>query len=133
MSNAKKTENLQSPLSVARGAGSAQEGVHHWLHERITAVASIPLMLWLVWSVMQMGVVDYTTFTTWLAQPVNAVLMILSIITIFYHAALGAQVIVEDYIHNECLKMMKLIGLKLFFLGAGIACVFSVLKIAFAG
>lgn len=90
-------------------------------------------MLWLVWSVTQMGVVDYMTFTAWLARPVNAVLMILSIITVFYHAALGAQVIVEDYIHHECLKMAKLIGLKLFFLGTGIACVFSVLKIAFVG
>lgn len=133
MSDAKKSKSIHSPLSVARGSGSAQEGTHHWLNERIAAIASMPLLLWLVWSVTHMGAVDYATFTLWLARPLNAVLMILSVVSVFYHAALGSQVIVEDYVHHEGLKLAKLIGLKLFFAAAGISCVFSILKIAFAG
>ncbi len=132
MTNSKK-EDFKSPLSAARGEGSTQSGAHHWMHERITSVASIPLMIWLVWSVTNFGILDYASFTAWLAQPVNAVLMILSIITTFYHAALGAQVIIEDYIHNEGYKLAKLISIKLFFFAAAVATIFSILKIAFAG
>lgn len=134
MSSTKKSSNdFHSPLSVARGTGSTHSGVHHWMHQRVTAIANLGLMIWLVWSVTHMGVVDYATFTAWLAQPLNAVLMILAIISTFYHASLGTQVIVEDYIHNEGFKLVKLIAMKLFFFAAAIACIFSILKIAFAG
>lgn len=122
---------IQSPLAKARGAGSAHNGVDHWIHQRITAVANIPLMLWLVWSVVNMQGWTYDAFTAWLAMPVNAILMILAVISVFYHAALGVQVIVEDYVHFEPCKIMKLVALRLFFFAAGVACIFSVLKIAF--
>jgi succinate dehydrogenase / fumarate reductase membrane anchor subunit len=128
-----KPENLINPLAKARGLGPAHEGVHHWLHQRITAVINIPLMLWLVWSVTHMTSWDYATFTGWLAQPVNAILMILAVLSVFYHASLGAQVMAEDYIHNPALRMIKLTGMKLFFMAAVVACVFSILKIAFGG
>jgi succinate dehydrogenase / fumarate reductase membrane anchor subunit len=134
MSSTKKTTTaFHSPLSVARGAGSTHSGVHHWMHQRVTGFANIGLMIWLVWSVTHMSVVDYATFTAWLAQPINAVLMILAIISTFYHASLGAQVVVEDYVHNEGFKLVKLAAMKSFFLAAAIACIFSILKIAFAG
>ena len=134
MSSTKKTKtDFHSPLSVARGTGSTHSGVHHWMHQRVTAISNLGLMIWLVWSVTHMGVVDYATFTAWLAQPINAVLMILAVISTFYHASLGAQVVVEDYVHNEGFKLVKLIAMKLFFFAAAIACIFSILKIAFAG
>jgi len=124
---------FKSSLARARGLGAAHMGVTHWWHQRLTAVANIPLMLWLVWSVLQMQGWSYEIFTAWLAQPVNAILMILSLLSVFYHAALGSQVIAEDYIHHEGLKIFKLIGMRLFFIGAAVASIFSVLKIAFAG
>ncbi|MBI1259935.1 MAG: succinate dehydrogenase, hydrophobic membrane anchor protein [Chloroflexi bacterium] len=124
---------FKSPLARARGLAPAHNGVEHWWHQRVTSVANIPLMIWLVWAVAHMPGWSYGDFTTWLAQPVNAILMILSIISVFYHAALGSQVIAEDYIHHEGLKTFKLIGMNLFFIGAAIACIFSVLKIALAG
>ena len=129
----KKNKDFTSPLARAKGLGSAHEGVHHWMHQRITAIALIPLVIWLVWSIIDLKEATYTEFTTWLAAPWNAVLMILIILTAFYHAVLGVQVVVEDYIHCECFKMFKLIGTKLFFFAAAVACIFSVLKIAFAG
>lgn len=123
---------LVAPLAAARGLGSSHAGAHHWMHQRVTALANIPLMVWLVWSVMHMAH-DYPSFVAWLQQPVHAVLMILAVISVFYHAALGSQVVIEDYIHNEGFKLIKLISMKLFFFAAAVACIFSILKIAFTG
>jgi succinate dehydrogenase / fumarate reductase membrane anchor subunit len=128
-----KNDSLVNPLAKARGLGSANDGIHHWLQERITAVVITPLLLWLVWSVTHMAGWDHASFLAWLGQPVNAVLMITTILFSFYHGASGAQVIVEDYVHNEFCKLIKVIGIKLFFLVAAIACVFSILKISFGG
>ena len=128
-----ENEKIQSPLSRARGAGSAHEGTHHWWHQRMTAVANIPLMFWLVWSVTHMTGWSHAAFTGWLAMPVNAILMILAVISVFYHAALGAQVIIEDYVHDKACKVIKLTGAKLFFIAAAVACIFSVLKISLGG
>lgn len=124
---------IKSPLARARGLGASHDGVTHWWHQRITAFANIPLMIWLVWSVIQMETWSHADFTGWLAQPVNSILMILAVISVFYHAALGTQVIAEDYIHHEGLKVFKLVGIKLFFFGTAVACIFSILKIAFTG
>lgn len=121
---------IQSPLAKARGLGSAGHGSHHWMAQRVTAIANIPLVLWLVYSVVALVGADYETFTSWLAQPINAVLMILFIISTFYHAALGLQVVIEDYIHCEAMKMFKLIGIKLALFALGVAAIFSILKVA---
>ena len=123
-------KGIKTPLARARGLGSAKEGAEHWMAQRITAIANIPLVLWLVYSIISLIGATHAEFTAWLSQPINAILMILFIISTFYHAKLGSQVVVEDYIHNEGFKFFKLIGQKLFFLGLGIACIFSILKIA---
>ena len=122
---------MTSPLRRAKGLGSAKEGTDHWFMQRVTAIANLPLMLWLVYSAVQNAGATHAEFTSWLAHPINAILMILVIISVFYHAKLGSQVVTEDYIHSEGLKMVKLIGQKLFFFGMAIAAIFSVLKIAF--
>ena len=131
MSHKWDDSGIKTPLARARGLGSAHDGVTHWWHQRVTAVANIPLMLWLVWAVVSMPDWSYVEFTAWLAMPVNAILMILAVISVFYHAALGTQTIVEDYFHVEWFKTMKIVGIKLFYLAASVACIFSVLKVAF--
>ena len=123
-------KNIQTPLARARGQGSAKDGTAHWLHQRITALANLPLMLWLVWSVVHMQDLTHEMFVLWLSQPLNAILMILAVLSVFYHAALGTQVIVEDYFHHEGLKFAKLIGIKLFYIATCVACLFSILQIA---
>ncbi len=121
---------IKTPLGRARGLGSAKEGSDHWMGQRITAIANIPLVLWFVYSIITMKGASYDQFTTWLSQPINAILMIFLILSTFYHARLGSQVVTEDYVHHEGLKVIKLIAQKLFFYGAGVACIFSILKIA---
>ncbi len=121
---------IQSPLAKAKGYGSAHTGAHHWIQERLTSLFLIPLMLWLVFSIVSLQGATYTQFVLWLAEPFNAIAMILSIVIGFYHAALGCQVIVEDYVHNEWCKIVKLIGIKIFFGVGAVVCIFSILKIA---
>jgi len=125
-------DKIETPLKHARGLGASHHAVGHWVHQRITAVSNLFLMLWLVWSVVHnLQGADYAAFTHWLAQPVHSILMILAILSTFYHAAIGTQVIVEDYIHGESKKIATLLALRFFFIAAGVACVFSILKIAF--
>jgi succinate dehydrogenase / fumarate reductase membrane anchor subunit len=121
---------IKSPLSRARGLGAAHNGVHHWISQRVTAIANFGLMVWLMCAMSSMTSMDYVSFTIWLAQPLNALLMIFTVISVFYHAALGAQVVVEDYFHIQWMKLTKLIGIKLFFTAGAIACIFAILKIA---
>jgi succinate dehydrogenase / fumarate reductase membrane anchor subunit len=121
---------LKSPLGRARGLGSAGHGSSHWMAQRITSIANLPLVGWFAFAVVDLKGASHAVFTSWLAEPINAILAILFIISVCYHAKLGSQVVVEDYVHNEGLKFLKLIGLKLFFFGLAIACIFSILKIA---
>lgn len=127
-----KWENtaFKNPLARARGLGSARSGVAHWFDQRVTALANIPLAIWLVTSILSLLGADHGVFTAWLAQPVNAVLMILTLASFFYHAALGTQVVVEDYMRCEATKLVILITLKLVFATLFVASLFSVLKIA---
>ena len=132
MANKWEATAFKSPAARASGLGSAHAGVHHWMHQRITAMANIPLTLWAIWSAMTLAAAgaDYETVRAFFAQPVNAILILLFLISIFYHAALGLQIVVEDYIHCEKSKMLTLIAIKLGLFALCVASVFSVLKLA---
>lgn len=128
-----KNGAFNTKLKNAKGLGSAHEGVEHWMALRVTAIANVPLLLWLVYSIAHLQGASHAEFTAWLAQPMHAILMILVILSTFYHGVLGAREIIEDYIHCKMFKMVKLIGQQLFFFALGVACIFSILKIALAG
>ncbi len=129
----KKNDLYVTQLKKAKGLGSAHHGTEHWMTQKITALLQIPLIIWLVWSIVKLQGASYAEFTTWLSYPVHAILMIILVCSVMLHAKLGAQVIVEDYISNKKLKMVKLIGQKILFFGMGVAIIFSILKIAFGG
>ncbi len=122
-----------APLKKAKGLGSAHTGTHHWMMQKITALAQIPLVIWLIWSIISLQGVSYVEFSAWLGQPINAILMIILVCSVMLHAKLGTQVVVEDYITNEPLKMAKLICHKILFFAMGVAIIFSILKISFGG
>ena len=131
MTGQNQNSEFVAPLKKSKGLGSAHEGVDHWMKQKITAIANVPLILWLMWSILSLQGVSHAQFSAWLAQPVNAILMILVIISVTIHAKLGCQVVTEDYIANEGFKQFKLIGQKLFFTAIAVICIFSVMKIAF--
>ncbi|MFP4097988.1 MAG: succinate dehydrogenase, hydrophobic membrane anchor protein [Alphaproteobacteria bacterium] len=130
MSGTQHKDPYAADLKKAKGRGSAHEGTHHWMMQKITAIALIPLIVWLIYSIISLKGASYEEFTSWMSSPFNAVLSILFIITSLYHAVLGNQVIIEDYIACESFKTFKLIGQKLFFFALGVLSIFSILKIA---
>ena len=124
---------MQSPLGRARGLGSAKEGVGHWWHQRQTALALVPLLLWLVISVIANVGADHASMKSWLTSPFNATMMILLIFAGFYHALLGVQVVVEDYVSCKAMKVAALIATRLLCIGLGTWAAVSVLIIASGG
>jgi succinate dehydrogenase / fumarate reductase membrane anchor subunit len=125
--------SLKTPLGTARGLGSAKNGTHHWIMQRITAVALVPLTLWFVFSAVALAGSGYGDATAWLADPINAVLMLLLVIATFHHLQLGLQVVIEDYVHGEGVKIASLLAVKLAAFALGTAAAFAVLKVAFTG
>ena len=121
--------SLRNPIARARGLGSAKEGVHHWWSQRLTALALIPLSVWFIYSLVVVTGANYTTVIAWFANPLNAVLMLLFIISLYYHAALGLQVVIEDYIASEWQKIACLILVKFIALLAGFSAAIAVLKL----
>jgi succinate dehydrogenase / fumarate reductase, membrane anchor subunit len=96
-----KGQRMRSPLSRARGLGSAREGVEHWWMQRVTAVALIPLTLWFAASLIALTGSDYNTFIAWLKAPFVTILMVLLLIALCHHMGLGLRVVVEDYVHSD--------------------------------
>lgn len=125
--------SLQTPLGRARGLGSAKEGVSHWWAQRVTAIALVPLTLWFVVALLSVAGADYETVVAWIARPFNAVLLIALLISMFYHAILGLQVIIEDYVHHEGTKVASLLVMKFLLVLLGGSAVLAVLRIAVGG
>jgi succinate dehydrogenase / fumarate reductase membrane anchor subunit len=121
---------MQSPIARVRGLGPAREGVGHWTRQRLTAISNLLLVLWFVFSAMALAGADYVEVRAWLASPLSASLMILLVISIVYHARLGVQVVIEDYVHHEGARIASLAALTLIAFGLAVACIVAVLKVS---
>jgi succinate dehydrogenase / fumarate reductase membrane anchor subunit len=123
---------MRSPLARAMGFGSAKDGVEHWWMERVSAVALVPLTLWFVASIIAHTGNDYATFIVWLRTPLASILMILLLIALFYHTALGLQVVIEDYVHSG-VKFAALVAVRLGCFALAATGIVAALRIAFGG
>lgn len=122
---------LRTPVKIARGLGSAREGAAHWWAQRLSALALIPLSVWLVASLIALLHVDYDTARAWVGEPLNALFLVITLGTLFYHSWFGVRVVVEDYVHGKASKLVTLVIIQfLHFLFAALG-VFAVLRIAF--
>ena len=122
--------DLRSPLSRVKGLGSAKDGTSHFWHQRLTALLLVPLVLWIGFSLAAMPV-DHATLTAWIQQTWVTVSLVLLIIVTFYHAQLGLQVIIEDYVSSHARRTVILLLSNLSCLLLGTIGVVSVLKISF--
>lgn len=127
------SKSLRSPLGRARGLGSAKDGTHHWWAQRVTAIALVPLSLWFVASLIRLAGAPLIELQAWVASPVVAVLLLVLVVATFQHARLGVQVVVEDYVHHEGLKVALLLAVNGAALLFGAISAFAVLKLAFGG
>lgn len=125
-----KKDGLKTPLSRALGLGAGHGALHHWMIQRVTGVFAVPLTFWLAWAVLQIKGLSYDGVVAWIAQPVNAVLMMLTVVVFAYHAALGLQVVIEDYVHTAGRKIVTLLFMKAVFIFVAAVSVFSILKVA---
>ncbi len=119
-------------IGKVRGLGSAHEGAHHWLLQRFTAIGNLVLTVWLVGSLLWLPNLGHGTVTQWLAQPVPATAMVLLVVSSFWHARLGLQVLIEDYVHNAGTKFGAIALLNLAAIGGGAFAIFSVVRLALA-
>lgn len=123
--------SMRSDLGKVRGLGSAKSGTKHFIHQRMTAVALLLLSVFLVASLLRHVGADYITMTEWLRQPLVAVLMSALVIVICWHAKLGLEVVIEDYVHDHSSKIAALLSVKFLSVLAGLFGLFCILKIAF--
>ncbi|WP_282605032.1 succinate dehydrogenase, hydrophobic membrane anchor protein [Pelagibius sp. Alg239-R121] len=125
--------SLRSPIGLVRGLGSAKEGVSHWWSQRLTAIALVPLTLWFAAAIAGHVDADHAAMTAWMSSPITAALFILLIVATFYHAYLGLQVVIEDYVHSEGLKIASVILIKGACIVLALIGVLSVLTLLFEG
>lgn len=122
--------DLRNPLKRARGLGSAQSGVGHWWTQRLTAAALVLLGTWFVLTVLSLLHADYASAHAMVAKPWNAVLLIAFVVTAFWHAVLGLQVVIEDYVHTRWKEVSLLVLIKFLAVLGALASVLAVLRIA---
>jgi succinate dehydrogenase / fumarate reductase membrane anchor subunit len=123
----------RTPLSRARGLGAAGHGAGHWISERVSALALVPLTLWAVWAAIHLATLSRDGAILWLMEPVNAVLLVLTFLVSFWHMHSGLRVVIEDYLEVILTKTVALIANLFICVLAGGLAVFSILKIAFGG
>ncbi len=119
-------------IGRVRGLGSARTGSHHFWYQRLTAASNLLLMLWFVFSLAMLPAWDYDTVFAWLSSAWAAVPMLLLVSSVFYHAKIGLQTVIEDYQHDET-RVVLLILLQLVYGGGWLFAAFSILRIAFTG
>ncbi len=123
--------NLRTPLKNVRHLGSAKEGSDHFWRQRVTAVANLLMMPLFVWLVVSLAGADHASVKQTMHNPLVAIFIMLFVLSGVIHMRLGMQVIIEDYVHGEGMKV-ALLMLNTFFAAAiGAACIFATMKLAF--
>ena len=125
--------DMRTPLGKARGLGSAREGTGHFWRLRLTAVANIPLTLFFIGFLISINGADYATVRAAFSNPFVSLMFALMLFSALYHMRLGMQVIIEDYIHGEGLKLALLMLNTFFAILVGAACAYALIKLAFGG
>lgn len=124
---------FRTPLSRARGLGASHHGVGHFIAERVSGLALIPLFLWGAFAGLRLAGADFDTVAAWVAIPINAVLLSLLFIALLVHLKNAIQVVIEDYVEAFAPKAALVIGNLFVCMLAGAAGIVSILKIAFTG
>ena len=123
--------SLRTPLARVRGLGSAKEGTEHFWRHRLTAIANIVRVPYLIVLLARYAGADFATVKTVLSRPYNSVALLLLIVSATIHMRLGMQTIIEDYVHSEGSKVAALMLNTFFAIMVGVTCAFAVLKLSF--
>jgi succinate dehydrogenase membrane anchor subunit len=122
---------MATPLAKARGLGAAGRGTETFWRPRMTAVANVPLVIFLILSIVTHIGADYETLRAYLAQPLVALAMLALVISAAIHMRIGLKEIIEDYVHGEGAKVAALLLTTFFAVGVWLACTLALMKIVF--
>jgi succinate dehydrogenase / fumarate reductase membrane anchor subunit len=123
--------DMRTPLKKVHNLGSAKEGADHFWQQRLTAVANVFLISWMVWLIASLAGADYETVKASIANPLVAIGLLLLMLSATCHMRLGMQVIIEDYIHNDGPKVALLMLNTFFAVGIALGSAFAILKLSF--
>ncbi|MCK9993230.1 MAG: succinate dehydrogenase / fumarate reductase, membrane anchor subunit [Alphaproteobacteria bacterium] len=123
--------DFKTPIGRVRGKGSAKDGTDTFWHQRLTAIALLPLAVIFTGLMISLVGADYASATQVMRSPLVGVGMLMFLLIGFYHMSIGLAHVIEDYVHGELGKIALLIAVKLGCLGLALACVLSVLKLSF--
>ncbi len=129
MKEAIKIDVRRSQLGRAKGLG-AGGGLHHWMAERLTSIALVPLTLWFIYAMLHLAGAPQEDVAGWAGNPVNTVLLLALVVMTFHHMQLGLQVVLEDYVNDQRLRSVLVLANKAVALFLGLLGVVSVLKLA---
>jgi succinate dehydrogenase / fumarate reductase membrane anchor subunit len=119
---------MATPLKRVRGLGAAHGGTETFWRQRMTAIANIPLVLFLILSIVTHIGAGYDQVRAYLAQPIVVLLLLALVISAAIHMRIGLKEIIEDYVHGGA-KMVAILLATFFAAGIGLACVVAILKI----
>ena len=123
--------SMRTPLGKVRGLGSARDGTHHWWMQRVTAIANLPLTIFfIVFIIAHLGGTRAELVAT-ITNPMIAILLSLTMISVLWHMRLGLQVVIEDYVHAPAAKLAALLANTFFTAALGVAALFAILKMSF--
>ena len=120
---------MRTPLSRVLGLGSAKSGTEHFWRQRLTAIANVPLTIFLIFSVVTLAGAEHEAARAYLAHPLVSILLLLTIFSAAMHMRLGMQVIIEDYVTSDGLKVLSLVANNFFAVSVGLAALYAVLKL----
>ena len=129
MANTPHVDIMRSPLGRARGLGAAKQGAAHWWGQRITSLALTPLTLWFLCAMVRMIGATRQDVISWMAGPLPIVLMIALVIATFHHLQAGLQVVIEDYVEHDWLRIGSILLVKGLSMLLALACIVSVLRL----
>jgi succinate dehydrogenase / fumarate reductase membrane anchor subunit len=123
--------SMKTPLGRVLGLGSAKSGTEHWWMQRVTAIAGLPLMVFLVIFIIAHLGSTRAELVASLGNPFVAILMALTFVSLLWHMRLGLQVVIEDYIHTPLAKFSALLFNTFFTAALGVAALYAILKMSF--
>lgn len=121
----------KTPLGRVIGLGSAKSGTEHWWHQRVTAIAGIPLVIFLIGFVLTHIGASRAEIIASVSNPLVAVLLVLTMVNLLWHMRLGLQVVIEDYVHTPARKVAALLFNTFFTVAMGAAALYAILKMSF--
>lgn len=122
--------DMRTPLNKVRGLGSAKEGADHFWRQRVTALANVPLTIFLITTGILLAGKDHATVAAYLGSPFVAVALTALVVSAMIHMRLGMQVIIEDYVHGEAFKVLGLMANTFFTVLVGLSCILAIIKLS---